>query len=171
MTDRVKKAIDIFLDALNAGTLAKGSCAACAVGNLIANGLGCKLEKWGKSYDWLDKNGNPVQLWWQRLFFSDEDGQNIKLGYLRHKNVMEQIEATDFSWQELARIEEVFETSSEIDFNDYRDYTTEEIREDQIKGLNAVVKLMFEMDAIKESVEEQFTNKTNVTPRETEKII
>lgn len=38
MTQRVQKAIDIFLDAINNGTLAKGSCTRCAVGNLVRAG-------------------------------------------------------------------------------------------------------------------------------------
>ena len=37
MTPRIQEAIDVFLDAINNGTLAKGTCTACAVGNLAAH--------------------------------------------------------------------------------------------------------------------------------------
>ena len=44
MTERISKAIDIFLDAVNNGTLAKGTCIACAVGNLVAHGMGGEIK-------------------------------------------------------------------------------------------------------------------------------
>jgi hypothetical protein len=43
MTQRFKNAIDALVYAFFNDTLAKGTCAACAVGNIVAHGWGKKV--------------------------------------------------------------------------------------------------------------------------------
>ena len=75
MTPRIQKAIDIFLDAINQGTLAKGSCAACAVGNLVAHGLNYDLinNGLGSAYLWKNKAGEHQYPNWDSLFVTSDD--------------------------------------------------------------------------------------------------
>ena len=61
MNNRITKAIDIFLDAINEGTLAKGNCCACAVGNLVAHGMNGKISRLENSFNCNVKN-NGLEL-------------------------------------------------------------------------------------------------------------
>lgn len=161
MTERIKKAIDIFLDAINEGTLAKGTCRACAVGNLVAHGLEGKIT--------INENNHfscsESNIQWRFLFITDEYNiQNIDERGLDNPFVQKNIEATDFTWKELAQIEYAFETNSEINFREYRFYSKKEIRADQIKGLEAVIKVMLTFDESKEDVKEVFTKRAELIP-------
>lgn len=146
MTQRIKNAIDIWLDAVNNGTLAKATCAACAVGNLVAHGLKGEINE----YLVCDKENTD----WANLFVTGEGHvQNIDLSYEDHKEVIKNIKATEFSWQELAKIEKAFETNTKIRWTRYNRYTKEEIRADQLKGLAACVQVMLNFDNCDEKVE------------------
>ena len=69
------------------------------------------------------------------------------------------VEATDFTGLELAQIEFAFESNTEIRYEEYHRETPENIRADQIKGLEAVVNVMMKFDDVKADVKEVFTNK------------
>lgn len=152
MTPRIQRAIDIFLDAINNGTLAKGICAKCAVGNLCG--------------------GNGA---WAHLFITIDNRQTLRNGdiptfhFHKHpidiKMGLEAISVTEFTESELAKIEYAFETNSKIDIDYYEFYSKEEIRADQIKGLEAVIKVMLEFDDCKEDdIKEIFTEKADLIP-------
>lgn len=165
MTPRIQKAIDIFLDAINQGTLAKGSCAACAVGNLVANGIGGKIYKKNNDFDLrfyfdCDKENS----YWGRLFYTADGRQRFNEESIFYEKAIENIKATDFTLKELMKIEYAFETNTCIDFNIYNNYSKEEIRKDQIKGLEAVVKVMLEFDEQRDDVKEVFTSKAELIP-------
>jgi hypothetical protein len=157
MTKRIEKAIDIFLDAINNGTLAKGNCTACAVGNLVAHGLGGEITNNGCYFECTVENSH-----WSGLFITYSGGQLIKTRNLSNDDVQSNIKATDFTWEELALIEKTFETNTSIDADDYRNYTQKQIRADQIRGLEAVVKVMLQFDDCKDDVKEVFTNKAEL---------
>ena len=73
MTPRISKAINIFLEALKDGTLAKGTCTACAVGNLVAAGMDAKVYKeFGVFY--CDKDNSK----WNQLFVTMNGDENFK---------------------------------------------------------------------------------------------
>lgn len=57
-----------------------------------------------------------------------------------------------------------FETNTRISYHKYDYYTSEEIRADQIKGLEAVVQVMLDFDDCKELVQEIFTSKAELIP-------
>lgn len=159
MTERIQEAIDIFLDAINNGTLAKGDCKACAVGNLVAYGKGATLEN-KKGTISCDMNNYA----WMHLFTTGEGCQEIDLEKLSWESVQECISSTSFTWKELAKIEYEFETSTRINYFNYPKYSKQEIREDQIRGLEAVVTVMLEFDEVEVNVKEVFTNKANAIP-------
>ena len=167
MTQRVQKAIDIFLDAINNGTLAKGSCKACAVGNLVRVGY---IEKYGTEPNGIVHNA------WSSIFVTNSRGQTNKISiYLQNSESFcgvfnnpgdpkTSVESTDFTVEELAAIEYAFETNTKISHENYWLYTKEEIRKDQIKGLEAVVKVMLSFENSNESVEEVFTKRADLIP-------
>lgn len=144
MTQRIQKAINIFLDAINNGTLSKGDCSYCAVGNLCGND-----GNWG-------------------LFFYTSFGVQIR--NYNNKNcvsVKEAIKKSDFTDKELMKIEYAFETNTDIHHDTYECHSKEEIREDQIKGLTAVLNVMYTFDncsPINEPIEEVFTKKAELIP-------
>lgn len=145
MEKRIEKAIDIFLDAINNGTLAKGNCARCAVGNLCG--------------------GDGA---WGNLFFTDDGEQTDFRNNLNVHNRIQAIQAiakTDFSIEELMKIEYAFETNTVLHISKYYIHSSEKIRQDQINGLKAVVKVMlsFSNDSTT-NIDEVFTNKANLIP-------
>ena len=163
MTKRIENAIDIFLDAINDGTLAKGNCCACAVGNLVAKGMGVKVLPKSETYPFF-KVDNPKfdNSEWSSLFSTTGDGIQLRQNFSdkRFKGVIERtVSKTEFSVEELADIEYIFETNTKMHHINYDAYSKEEIRADQIKGLEAVVKLMLKFDEQPDDVKEVFTNK------------
>lgn len=163
ITKRIEKAIDIFLDAINEGTLAKGDCAACAVGNLCANAMGIRII-FNSSGSTLDEA--PHQIW-KRLFFTCNGIQTNKEPYYTPTQAAEAkqlISKTDFSRLELMKIEYAFESNTSIKGIHYWMHSKQEIRADQIRGLEAVVKVMLEFDDCKEEVTEVFTKRADLIP-------
>ena len=59
----------------------------------------------------------------------------------------------------LHNLQFAFETNTKIDIQEYKEVTPEEVRADQIKGLEAVVNVMMTFDDVKADVKEVFTNK------------
>jgi hypothetical protein len=155
MTERVQKAIDIFLDSLNSDTLINGKCAACAVGNLIAAGCGIKLYK---DYGFVTADNaefmtpyGPVHFTaWNHLFLTSENGQtrnDLSSYSLEHQLQMQAlVDTTGFTIDELAEIEYTFETVAR--------------HQGVIHALEAVVKVMMRFDEVDSSVvKEVFTDK------------
>jgi hypothetical protein len=170
ITPRIQKAIDIFLDAINNGTLAKGDCAACAVGNLVGAGLGSKITSKTVFSNHFQTNklvfeASPSNTGWSHAFATNVLGeQKVDYKYFEHIDVLEAVEATDFSLEELIQIEAVFENKTLIYASSYLNHTDGEIRKDQIRGLTAVVKLMMTFDEVTEDVEKVFTEKAQLIP-------
>ena len=160
MTPRIQKAIDIFLDAIIEGTLAKGTCVACAVGNLVAHGLGGKIYEYANSFI-CDKENST----WALIFSTSNGKQSVRTtSHNLLEKIEKQISFTDFSKEELMKIEYAFETNTKIHFNHYDLFNKEEIRADQIRGLEAVVKVMLEFDEQEDNVKEVFTEKAEAIP-------
>ena len=158
MQKRVENAIDIFLDAISNNTLAKGTCAACAVGNLCAKVIGHTPT--------LNTDWQPNNIW-ARLFMTSRKSQQDMRVFNTPEDIKEAeelISKTEFTEEELAKIEYAFETNTQIDYVLYGNYTPEELREDQIKGLEAVVKVMLSFDGSKEKVKEVFTKRADLIP-------
>lgn len=165
MTPRIQKAIDIFLDAINNSTLAKGTCAACAVGNLVAIGMNAEIEYNQESQEFDCDKSNHM---WGSLFSTCNGVQDGSALFVsseeRDRIIKKNIEVTDFSLEELMKIEYAFETNTKILMFDYPKKSLKKIRADQIKGLEAVVKVMLTFDEQTEDVKEVFTHKAELIP-------
>ena len=163
MTGRIERAIDVFLDAINKGTLAKGKCSACAVGNLVAHGIGMEIDP--IRLICVDIGGfNTNNTHWGDLFCTVEGRQFMFDINPDSHDAMANIKSTEFTFEELAKIEFAFETSTQINGVRYKYHTKEEVRADQIKGLEAVIKVMLEFDDQKLDVKEIFTKKADLIP-------
>lgn len=170
MTERVQKAIDVFLDAINQGTLAKGNCHMCAVGNLVREGMlkdpNHKVLRNKVLRNDVVEVGDINNANWNNLFYTTNEGIQIIIDHEEndwyYERGLKAISYTDFSEDELAQIEHTFETNTNIHFLKYCCSSKEEIRKDQIKGLEAVVKVMLTFDDCKEDVIEVFTNKAEL---------
>jgi hypothetical protein len=148
MTKRFKNAVDALMYAFFNETLAKGTCSACAVGTIVAWGAG---EKVGKSLSPVyirDLISND--LW--GMAFSTTDGIQSR-DYKMEKEwfVKICIKATGYSADELARIEYVFNTNTEIHYKNYPNHTKQEIMEDQYNGLCAVMDVLCEIETIQDA--------------------
>lgn len=147
MSPRIQRAIDVFLDALNEGTLKARSTCGCAVGNLILAGV-----RQSDDYS-LEKNPHHEDLWiirkistgkeqWVSGWFCDLSHRNSNKHYQREDSLLNLCE---FSWDELDQIERTFENTA-------RD-------EGIVKALSAVVDLMLSFDNQEEDVFEIFESK------------
>lgn len=141
MTPRIKRAIDVFLEAVESGTLGSGKCTICAVGNLCA--------------------GDPLWSWG---FITSDGWQSVCKEGMETDEFKRAIAKTEFTAKELMAIEFAFETNSKISSFEYDSYTKEEIREDQINGLRAVVEVMMEFDDVQFNVEELFVQRCELIP-------
>jgi len=76
MTQRFEKAYNALYNAFMNNTLAKGTCKACAVGNIVADAMGAKV------YSQEDMNSirfhcSNDNYWWGEMFVTYSDGQRI----------------------------------------------------------------------------------------------
>lgn len=163
MTPRIENAINVFLKALEQGTLAKAACTACAVGNLVADGMNHDIN--------LDDDYKPFiarNAYWGSLFTTTDGKQRISdpdyLRKLEYEKAVDNIESTEFTQEELMAIEYAFETNTEIIISCYKDTSKQDIRADQMKGLEAVVEVMMDFDDVKDSIQEVFTSKAELIP-------
>ena len=162
MTQRTENAINVLLNAIDNNTLAKGSSTACAVGNLIANSMGAKIT----IDDKFNIQCNENVSFWSDLFLT---AGNVQTKYYKHHphllenlspNQKKSIENTGFSIDEIAKIEYTFEKNTQIGHSIYNLVTKEQIKQDQLKGLTAVVNLLFKMDNdTKTNINAVFTSK------------
>lgn len=146
MTERIQEAIDVFLDAINNGTLAKGDCSACAVGNLLAHGI----KKAGV---------NINSTLWKYAFCTYDNGKQV----INKENYdMKIFKYSKFTPAELAKIEYAFEINTSIPEWNYVLETPAEIKQDQIRGLHAVIEVMKGMDDVTFNTKDVFTDKVNI---------
>jgi hypothetical protein len=149
MTARFEKVYNALYNAFMNDTLAKGTCTACAVGNIVADAMGEKIT--------IDEDGwyncEIDNAWWNDMFYSNDFGQLITTIEMdpQVKNLRKRIYAlTGYKWNELAKVEKAFEKNTEIEYCNYDIHTKEEIKEDQFKGVMAVMDVLIKLDDIKE---------------------
>lgn len=161
MTQRFEKAYNALYKAFMNDTLAKGSCAACAVGNIVADAMGAKVYKLSSRFEYGCDVHNS---WWSVMFMTNQHGQRIntvkqdsRVIVYRHRIK----ELTGYTWKELAEVERVFEQNTKISHVEYSNYSEKEIMEDQFNGLMAVMDVLIEFDNIEEGnkCKETFRNK------------
>lgn len=155
-TERFEKAYDALVQAFFKGTLGKGDCSACAVGNIVAaaNGIDLKINK---TYGICESSGDNYS--WGILFATSDGRQECRTSAMVHttgifdpsdpndiKQALSILEPTGYSEEELAQVEYVFETNAQINLSRYRYCNQEEIIQDQYNGLCAVVDVLLRLD-------------------------
>lgn len=167
-SERFNRAIASLVKGYMNGTLAKGTCAACAVGNIIAGATGCTIEKTegddgDVDFDFVNIIGHVFIPSWQRVFITNvndrrlsrKNRQRINLSNYYGASQLE-IDATGYSVQELADVEWAFEKATKIHFMDY--YTIrnkQKIDEDQLNGLYAVVDVLCKIEGYDDVVAQE----------------
>lgn len=128
--------VKILVNAYLNGTLVPGNCHACAVGNIIAARLDIKYNRHLK---WI---GRPVA--WPQVFVTlGCQIAQVKRPWAFTGEAKEQIEATGYSWPELARLEYAFERA--------RWGKTREER--MFNGLMAVIEVLSQLHEMDESTQ------------------
>ncbi len=129
--ERFENAVTKLYEAYHNGNLQKANCSCCAVGNLLNGYIG-----------------------WYEIFC---DGRiRIKKESL-YKEEIEKIEITGYSWREMAMVEKLFELNTIYDHfkhgvgrvylsDEYVNITPEQYKQDQFKGLEAVVIYLCKLD-------------------------
>lgn len=166
MTKRFERAYNALVNAFFDGTLAKGSCYACAVGNIVGDAQGGTIKRetmtFGSGKEVLLFSCTTRSNFWSKLFITT---CGIRGGQLRMyngehptslqedeiKEYMERLEGlTGYSTEEMAEIEYAFETNTQIRYENYLSSSEQEILEDQFNGLSAVVDLLLQFDGIED---------------------
>jgi len=143
MTPRFEKAYNALVKGFFEGTLAKETCVACAVGNIIADAQGGVIRKNKSFFDCSTDNS-----FWARVFMTDGAIQRINID---NKTEQEQIfNLTGYEYGDLAKVEFAFERNTQISYDEYCDFSEKEILEDQYNGLCAVVDVLLSLDNIEE---------------------
>lgn len=147
--------IGILVNAYMNDTLKHMDCAACAVGNIIAAKLHCTIERnpeqrnellWKRGTAWLE----PV---WSRLFFTPRpQGKQRKWPKKNKGYIKMQVDATGYTWQELALIEKAFESVNVPLFNNKLPSVRCNVDEDKwgFNGLMAVVDVLCQIHGMNE---------------------
>lgn len=105
------RSISILVKAYLDGTLTKGNCAACAVGNLVAGNMGIKVTTKASTLPLAYWDGGKKTPYWNFVFMTSAGEQTICAEMLKDRDIKSQIDATGYPWEDLARIEYAFETA------------------------------------------------------------
>jgi len=128
-----QKTVNLLLDAYNNETLKHGNCYACAVGNICRGSYA-----WGQAFTTSDtgkQHRNYLLPGWK----------------ISHKDVVELVESTGYTFDELADIEFAFESSvadTKDDPTRYYFYTTTKPKLGQYIGLCAVLDKLREIHEV-----------------------
>ncbi len=148
MRQRFEKAYTSLLNAFMNGTLAAGPCTACAVGNIIADAIGCKVEKLDGVADFRCRDDNA---WWSDVFITAGGEQKIyEINDTIENYRKKMFDLTGYRWYELAQVEYAFEKNTRIKNTAYDEYTEQEVMEDQFDGLMAVMDVLIKLDEVAE---------------------
>lgn len=158
MKAKFDETVSILVKAFLDGTLAHADCAACAVGNIIAAKIGAKIvciENVGYGGAEWERDGDWLTIGWPEVFCTRNGDQVVQPGkYLGQ--IKRQIDASGYTWRELAKIESAFEAAHNPESN--RDEAGEPV--DQLNpewmfnGLMAVVDVLAEIHNIDLAVKE-----------------
>lgn len=140
MAKRFENAINALVKGFFENTLVKGSCTACAVGNIIHYNCNVKINY---------SEENPQETF-SKLEYSDvwyNITENHRFVTNKEKG-LELISKTGYSIKEITTIEKAFESNTKIFGSKYFCYSKSDIMEDQYKGLMAVVKVLCNIEGL-----------------------
>lgn len=131
------KTIKILVNAYLSNTLVHNNCCACAVGNIIAANMQIKYDPYLK---WVGK-----QLAWSTVFVTMRSKtEQTQRPWAYTGNAKEQIDATGYTWQELALVESAFERAPLGNNNEER----------MFNGLMAVVDALCQIHGMTEETKQ-----------------
>lgn len=140
--------VNVLVRAYIDGTLLHNDCAACAVGNIISDSIGARVEKdpfFGGS--WI-RGGTEITIGWPEVFCSSRAGTGQEINPNKYVGqIRRQIDASGYAWQELAKIEKAFESAQkplDIDSRAVEDDNDEWM----FNGLMAVVDVLADIHNI-----------------------
>lgn len=154
---RFQKAYNALVRAFFEGTLAKGTCLACACGNIIFDAVGDPVtkEELVQEIKWsndpregqiLDKSIQADKLWAEKRGYSSYSYERKEYQFEALPDFKDEINEAGYTAEEFAKIETAFERNTRIRFSEYPDYTEQDILEDQYVGLCAVVDVLMELE-------------------------
>lgn len=154
MTERFKKSYDSLVRAFFEGTLAKGTCVACACGNIIFDAIGDPVTKEDVRLEMTMTSASPkveyVGMVWSGKRVVDLS-TFIFYALPQYEN---EVNAAGYTTAEFAQIENAFEASTVWPVLKYKELTEDIILEDQYRGLCAVVDVLMELDGMSQGAEE-----------------
>lgn len=155
MTQRFEKSYNALYNAFMNGTLGKGTCTACAIGNIVADAMGVEITRVNNNFK-TEKN----VTFWANMFFTS-DGIQVIMDNWDYHEVDDLFNLTGYTVHELMKIEYAFETNTKICFIAYQEISEQEVMEDQFNGLMAVMDVLIELDKVEdgELYKESFKNK------------
>lgn len=110
--EKFNRTVAVLVAAYLNNTLRHGECAACAVGNIIAAEIGAVPTDSGDEFlgwSWM-RNQVEITVGWHHVFCTSEGSQKQSpLNY--YGQIKRQIDASGYTWKELAKIEAAFESS------------------------------------------------------------
>ncbi len=141
---RFDNAITALISAFFNETLAKGTCSACAVGNMVAF---AHNKKTTKNFDVVQLGDYNNTYWFilhPQAFFRKSTEQSDRI----YEAV---VKPTGYSIKEIFQIEAAFEKNTKIQWNDYPFREKSEVMQDQFNGLMAVVDELCKLDGIEDA--------------------
>lgn len=152
-TERFNRAISALVKGYMKNTLAKGSCYACAVGNMIAHSLGKEVVNEDYNYSW-DRQ-KTISTYWTMVFNTNLEGEQLIKpdAYIKYTPAKKEIDSTGYSFEELAQVELAFERNTKIVHTNYYKFAEKDPRaidEDQLNGLMAVVDVLCKIEGIED---------------------
>lgn len=161
MTQRFKKAYDALCKSFFEGTLAKGTCVACAIGNIVSDALGQEVilpKEFYENSKMMEKVFPWNELRRPRRSFDPPDLRFVPETDLPPQHIQNDAfltELTGYNNLERCLIEGAFEGNTEISFDQYFTRSEQDILEDQYKGLCATFEVMCKLDGVSENYEER----------------
>lgn len=141
---RFDNAISALVEAYLHGTLAAGTCVACAVGNMIAKASGMKIQP--NNFNPYDDYNQTLPQWGAALLIARHRCAFVTPDELQIQ--IDNVVRTGYSLEEIERIETAFENNTHISFRQYSVRDDQQIDTDQYNGLMAVVDVLCELEGI-----------------------
>lgn len=124
------KTVDFLVQSYFNGTLLKGNCTACAIGNIVGGNKGIEIPI-------LTDRNNPPDVPEISILTAQV---SINIFDINVENELYKI--TGYSFSELRSIERTFERESKIHWLNYNRHSETEILIDQFNGLMAVIDVL-----------------------------
>ena len=153
MTKRFEKAFNALSRSYIEGTLAKGVCTACAVGNIVADAQGGKIRSiimpvTGE----IRFTCSTMNEFWSKLFITSTTNI-LGIRFRKQKSTDPSVsdaeyleKLTGYTADEMAQVEYAFECNTKIKSDKYHKKDELTILKDQYNGLCAVVDLLLSFD-------------------------